>query len=174
MSLLLKHICWILYYSVAFYLPKSNAHITLGSKKIRAALAKGFIEREGRNVNIQRRVVLSRKTSIGDNSGIGINSVVQGPVNIGKDVMIGPECYIYTQNHEHSRTDIHMISQGYEKEKPVMIGDDVWIGSRVTILPGVNIGNGAIIGASSVVTKDVPDYAVVGGNPAKVLKYRNN
>ena len=56
--------------------------------------------------------------------------------------------------------------------KPVHIGNDVWLGSRVTILPGVNIGNGCIIGASAVVTKDVPDYAVVGGNPAKILKYR--
>ena len=53
-----------------------------------------------------------------------------------------------------------------------MIGDDVWIGSRVIILPGVTIGKGAIVGAGVVVTKDVPEYAIVGGNPAKVIKFR--
>lgn len=86
--------------------------------------------------------------------------------------MMGPQVFIYTQNHNHDRTDIPMIAQGYEEEKPVVIGDDVWIGSRVTILPGVHIGEGAIIGASSVVTKDVPAYSIVGGNPAKVIKSR--
>jgi maltose O-acetyltransferase len=65
-----------------------------------------------------------------------------------------------------------MCKQGFEEAKPVYIGDDVWIGGRVTILPGVHIGNGSVVGTGAVVTKDVPDYAVVGGVPAKVLKYR--
>lgn len=88
--------------------------------------------------------------------------------------MMGRECFIYTYNHETSRTDIPMQEQGGTTEKPVYIGNDVWIGSRVTILPGVTIGNGAIIGASAVVTKDVPPYAVACGNPAQVVKYRGN
>ncbi|MBR3611436.1 MAG: hypothetical protein IKL57_08290 [Oscillospiraceae bacterium] len=58
-------------------------------------------------------------------------------------------------------------------EKPVVIGKYVWIGARSTILPGVKIGDGAVIGAASVVTKDVPNGAVVGGNPARIIKYRN-
>lgn len=58
-------------------------------------------------------------------------------------------------------------------KKPVIIKDFVWCGANVTITPGVTIGEGAIIGAGSVVTKDVPDYAIVGGNPAKIIKYRN-
>lgn len=82
--------------------------------------------------------------------------------------MMGRECFIYTYNHETSRTDIPMQEQGKSVEKAVCIGDDVWIGSRVTILPGVTIGNGAIIGASLVVTKYVPPYAVVCGNPQKL------
>lgn len=96
-----------------------------------------------------------------------------GKVTIGDGVMIGPECFIYTLNHNISRTDIPMFKQGFAEPKPVTIADDVWIGSRVTILPGVHIGTGAVIGAGAVVSKSVPDYAVVVGNPAKIVKYRN-
>lgn len=66
-----------------------------------------------------------------------------------------------------------MNKQGFSEEKPVFIGNDVWIGGHVIILPGVNVGNGSIIGAGSVVTRDVPDYAIVGGNPAQIIKFRN-
>ncbi len=65
-----------------------------------------------------------------------------------------------------------MDQQGFAEEKPVVIEDDVWIGSRVTILPGVTIGRGSVVGAAAVVTKDVPPYSVVAGNPAKVVKTR--
>lgn len=91
---------------------------------------------------------------------------------IGKHVMMGPEVYIYTQNHDFSRMDIPMDQQGWSKERPVVIEDDVWIGSRVTILPGVVVGRGCVIGASAVVTKSCPPYSVVAGNPAKVVKLR--
>lgn len=95
-----------------------------------------------------------------------------GGGRIGSHVMMGPEVYIYTQNHNFSRIDIPMDQQGWTEEKPVTIDDDVWIGARVTILPGVIIGKGSIIGASAVVTKDVPPYSVVAGNPAVVVKKR--
>ena len=67
-----------------------------------------------------------------------------------------------------------MCKQGVRPEQPVYIGNDVWIGSRVTILPGVHVGNGVIIGTGAVVSKDIPDMAVVVGNPAYIVKYRNN
>lgn len=67
---------------------------------------------------------------------------------------------------------IPMFEQGYETDEPVIIGNDVWIGSRVTILPGARIGNGSIVGASAVVSKNVPEYCIVGGVPAKVIKKR--
>lgn len=65
-----------------------------------------------------------------------------------------------------------MNQQGFLPNQKVTIGDDAWIGTRVIILPGVSVGKGAIIGAGAVVTKDVPEYAVVAGVPAKVIKYR--
>lgn len=169
-----KIISYALYQTIAIYLPRSNAKLVgKAAKKIRAFLAKGFINHGGKNINLQRGAKFGRRISIGNRSGIGVKCVLQGPVEIGDDVMMGPEVYIYTQNHAHDRVDIPMIDQHYEQERPVVIEDDVWIGSRVTILPGVRVGKGAIIGASAVVTKDVPPYAVVGGNPAKVLKIRN-
>lgn len=154
-----------LYYCFGKFLPNS-------CKNIRSFLAKNFIERMGCNVNIQRGCIFSKKLSIGDNSGLGENSILQGKITIGNNVMMGRECYIYTTNHCHDSLDIPMIEQGYEKEREVIIDDDVWIGSRVTILPGVHVYQGAIIGASAVVTKDVEKYSIVAGNPAQKVKNR--
>ena len=140
----------------------------------RIKTAKKFVKSIGKDVNIEKGASVSETTVIGDRSGVGINANLHGPVIIGNDVMMGPECIIYTRNHSYLDTEIPMNQQGFSEIKEVVIGDDVWIGGRVIILPGVHIGKGAIIGAGAVVTKDVPNYAVVGGNPARILKYRNN
>ncbi len=87
--------------------------------------------------------------------------------------MMGPEVIVLTQHHKFDRLDIPMRQQGHKPYEPVIIGDDVWIGIRAIILPGVKIGKGAIIGAGAVVTKDVPEYAIVGGVPARVIKLRS-
>jgi maltose O-acetyltransferase len=81
---------------------------------------------------------------------------------------------ILTINHKYDRLDISMLEQGHQPPEPVIIADDVWIGTRAIILPGISIGRGAIIGAAAVVTKNVPEYAIVCGNPAKVVKYRTD
>lgn len=95
-----------------------------------------------------------------------------GACYIGNDVMMGPNCTIYTTNHKTDDINSTMRGQGFQEEKPVYIGNDVWIGGNVTILPGVKVGDHAILAACSVVTKDVPEWAVVAGNPAVVKKYR--
>jgi maltose O-acetyltransferase len=87
---------------------------------------------------------------------------------------MGPEVIVLTVSHKYDRLDIPMRQQGHNKPEPVIIGDDVWIGTRAIIMPGISVGKGAIIGASSVVTKDVPEYAIVCGNPAKVVKSRKD
>ena len=142
-------------------------------KIFRNFIVNNIIESMGKNVNIGKRVEISYGLSIGDNSGIGRDSIIASHVKIGSGVMMGPQCIIYTRNHKFSDVNIPMFKQGFSQVKPVEISDDVWIGARVIILPGVKIGKGAVIGAGSVVTKDVDEYAVVGGNPARVIKYRN-
>lgn len=155
-------------------LPGNNSPVKLGQKQLRAMFARMYLHGCGRNVDIEKKTRFSHRLCLGTNSGIGVGARLYGPVTIGDNVMMGPECWIYTQNHATADITRPMREQGPQPERPVVIGDDVWIGGRVTILPGVTIGSGVIIGAGSVVTKDVPDYAVVGGNPAKILKMRNS
>lgn len=110
--------------------------------------------------------------SIGDNSGIGRDSFILAPevVEIGENVMIGPQLIVYTANHGIARS-APMIDQPMVNA-PVKIGNDVWIGVRATILPGVIIGDGAVISAGAVVTKNVEPYTIVGGIPAKKIRER--
>lgn len=165
-------ISYAFYHMIAKHMPKSNAKITFGAKTLRRLCAKGMGVKCGKKVNIQKGAIFSNDLIIGDRSGVGVKSVISSKVTIGKDVMIGPECHIYTTYHDFSRLDVPMIEQGYKEPRPVVIEDDVWIGSRVTIMGGVTIGAHSVIGAGAVVTKSVPEYSVVGGNPAKILYNR--
>ena len=161
-----------LLYLGASHLPESFFWINIGQKQIRAFCGKLILSKCGKDVNIEKGAAFPSSVELGDNSGIGIRAQINGKVMIGKNVMMGPDVCVYAINHAFNRVDIPMNFQGFAPEKPVVIGDDVWIGARVIILPGVRIGTGAVIGAGAVVTKDVPDYAVVGGNPARILKMR--
>ena len=159
-------------YLGASHLPASFFWINIGQKQIRAFCGKLILEKCGKGVNIEKGANFPSSMELGDYSGIGIRAQINGKVIVGKNVMMGPDVCIYVRNHAFDRTDIPMNLQGFAPEKPVVIEDDVWIGARVIILPGVHIGTGAVLGAGAVVTKDVPDYAVVGGNPARILKMR--
>ena len=168
-----SHISHFLFVHFAVRLPCSKARVG-GEfyRRIRETLVKGYIDYCGNNVNIEPHCRFDYALKIGDYSGIGEHSELYGDITIGNDVMMGTNCLIYTVNHRFDDTSVPMRKQGNQDSKPVVIGNDVWIGGRVTILPGVHIGDGAVIGAGAVVTKDVPEFAVVGGNPAKILKYR--
>lgn len=168
-----SHISHCLFSHIAIKLPESVSRGGNIYKRIRASLAKNFIEYCGKNVNIEPYCRFDYALKIGNNSGIGKYSELYGDITIGENVMMGTNCIIYTRNHSFERIDIPMKEQGFQEVKPVIIENDVWIGGRVTILPGVYVGKGAILGAGSVITKDVPKYAIVGGNPAKIIKYRN-
>lgn len=169
-----KYISGIVYNLLFKRLPASTMPIFgKPSKCLRTCAVRNYIMACGKNINIERGATMTSKLLIGDNSGIGVNCICRGPIQIGDNVMMGPECVIITRNHAFSRVDIPMCEQGFQDEKPVIIGNDVWIGRRVMILPGVHIGDGAVIGAGSIVTKDVPSMAIVAGNPAKIKKYRS-
>lgn len=167
----------LLYYGFARYLP--DPPISSLGRTVRRQLCKSIFTYCGENVNIgkQANFGLGRDISIGSNSSIGpyaqiVGSGWGGTLTIGDNVMMGPEVVILLSEHNHERTDIPMNQQGV-RTTAVVIEDDVWIGMRSMILRGVTIGKGSIIGAGAVVTKDVPQYAIVGGIPAKVIKYRN-
>jgi maltose O-acetyltransferase len=113
--------------------------------------------------------------SIGDNVyfNVHVRLIAKGDasITIGKNVMIGSYTYIFTTQHTFERRDIPIRKQK-NIYKSIIIEDDCWIGTNVVILPGIKIKKGAIVGAGSVVTKDVPAYTIVGGVPAKIIKKR--
>ena len=162
----------LIYYSVAKHLPCSYSGIKIGQTALRRFCGKLMLEYCGKKVNIERNALFSQKVSLGDYSGIGVNAKIYGRCVIGDHVMMGEDCTVITRNHKHSRTDIPMMEQGFQEEKTVYIGNDVWIGDRVILLPGVHIGDGCIIGAGAVVTHDIPPYSIAAGVPAWVIKSR--
>ena len=107
--------------------------------------------------------------TIGDYSRIGIHCTVIGPVCIGHHVNLAQGITVTALNHNFEDTSKRIDEQGIST-KPVVIGDDVWIGANAVILPGVKIGTHSIVAAGAVVTKDVPKYSLVAGVPAKVIK----
>ena len=171
-----RWILLILYYGFAIHLPVSH-HWWWGfywSKYVRFFICCRLFRYVGKGINVERGAVFGtgEEIEIGDFSGLGVGCRVPGNVKIGSNVMMGPKVVVLGQNHRYDRVDIPMQMQGNIKARRVVIGDDVWLGTCVIILPGIEIGQGAVIGAGSVVTKDIPPYSVCAGNPARLIRYR--
>lgn len=175
-----SRICSVLYHLTGYLAPESYWFLRIGKRqfritwglKYRRFLAKRMIKECGREVNVERRASFSRNIHLGDYSGIGEGCHIGSGTYIGDHVMMGPEVVVYTRNHCIDRVDITMDQQGFQEMRPVHIGNDVWLGRRVMIMPGVTIGDGCVIGAGAVVAKDIPPYSVAVGNPARVVKTR--
>lgn len=166
---------FILFNWVAVYLPISYRPGGGLARCIRYMLGKRLFKSCGQRVNIERSNFIEQPwlLEIGDDSGIGVNSYIDGPVRIGKQVMMGPQVTIYRRNHNTAKIDIPMSEQGFGPFVPLEIEDDVWIGGHVIILPSVKkIGKGSVIAAGAVVVKDVLPFEVIGGNPGCVVKRR--
>lgn len=137
-----------------------HIHVTLHDKSV--LLHNVMIQGSG-------NLILGERSFIGQYSVIGVNELIQ----IGNDVMIAQNVSIRDTDHAFDRLDIPMNQQGITTA-PIIIGDDVWIGHGAIITKGINIGKGAIVAGGAVVTKDVPDYTIVGGVPAKIIKLRKH
>lgn len=162
----------VVYNMIGKHMPLSDSRYSLGSKRIRAWCGRRILTECGKNVNIEKGAVFAYDVKLGDNSGIGVNASISSGVTIGKDVMMGPECIILTTNHGMIDNGIPMWKQESSALRPVTIGNNCWIGSRVIILPGVTLGDGCVVGAGSVVTKSFDDNSIIAGNPAHFIKYR--
>lgn len=122
-------------------------------------------------VTIEYPENMSIGNGVGLNTGCWINA--SGGVTLGDNVIIGPNCVIHSANHRTDQLDAPIRLQGFNY-KEVRIEDDVWIGANTTVLSGISIGHGSIIGAGSVVTKNIPPLVVAAGNPARIIKSRKD
>jgi maltose O-acetyltransferase len=142
--------------------------------KVRYFFIKKIIKECGRDVIVKNNCYfgVGQRLKVGDRSQLGQNARLGGNITIGNDVLMGPDVVMMATSHAYDRVDIPINQQGSAEEQPITIGDDVWIGTRVIILPGCNIGEHSIIAAGSVVTKSCEPYSIIGGVPAKFIKKR--
>lgn len=130
----------------------------------------------GTGVNVKQHAYFGDGSTleVGNRAQIGANSRIDHDVSIGDDVVMGPDVAIMTASHEFENPSIPINQQGSTIRRPVRIGRDVWLGTRVVVLPGVEIGEGSVIGAGSVVAKSIPPFSVAVGVPAKVVRRRGD
>ena len=172
-----KFVCLLLYYGFAQYLPDSYCSIKfIGnlSNAIRVFFCKRIFFKCGHIRTINRKVQFGsgRFIEMGDESGIGARTQLPANTIIGNHSMIGRDSFILESNHRFDRIDIPINDQGSLPPKQTVIEDDVWIGVRCIFTPGRNVKKGTIIGMGSVVTKDFPEYSIIGGAPAKLIRSR--
>ena len=137
-------------------------------------LYKGVIIRPSSHVyagNNRSVIEFGEGTEIGNHSTISAHNAIL----FGKDVLTGPHVFVSDHNHEYTNPNMAISKQGVKCDKggKVTIGDGTWIGTNAVIVGNVNIGKHCVIGANSVVTKDIPDYCVAAGIPAKIIKKYN-
>lgn len=144
---------------------------------LRNSLCRKMLKRCGKNIRVSNNVwiVGADGIELDDNVSIARDSTLdgRGGLKIGSNSMIGFESIILSTSHRHDLLEIPMREQGLIK-KSTAIGEDVWMGCRVIILAGVSIGKKSIIGAGSIVSKNIPPYSIAAGNPIKILKSRKD
>lgn len=171
-----KGLLLFFYYGFAALLPMQPFPGFLLFYKIRRLLVKKIICKCGNNVIVKNRCYFGdgSRLVVGDRSQLGQNARLLGSIYIGSDVLMGPDVVIMATSHCFDSLALPINQQGSAEEKTVVIGNDVWIGTRVIILPGCKIGDHCIIGAGAIVTKSFPENTILAGNPAKAIRDRVN
>jgi len=170
----MKKLYLMIYYVILQHLPMQPMPGYRLYYRWRYFFVKRILRKCGKDVVVKNKCYFGdgSRLEVGDRSQLGQNSRLNGAITIGSDVLMGPDVIMMSTSHEFSRLDIPINQQKNAPEKPIIIGDDVWVGTRVIILPGVHIGSHSIIAAGAVVTKSFPDMSVVGGVPANLLSVR--
>ncbi|WP_308990368.1 DapH/DapD/GlmU-related protein [Mariniflexile litorale] len=168
----MKKISIIIYYLLAFNLPSYWFPGGFIYNGLRIFILKKFIK-IGKHSKIQKKVYVGSGNNVQIGNNCQINEFVRlDNVSIGNNVMIAREVVFLGKTHNSDSKGMPMSEQGFSDHFYSEVGDDVWIGLRTIVLPGLSIGKGAIVGAGSVVTKNIPPYTVWGGVPAKFIKNR--
>jgi len=169
----MKKLFLITYYLVIKNLPSSYFPFGKSFNYLRVGLLKRFFI-IGQHTTIESGFKFGMKDVliIGSHSQINEDVYIQSAI-IGNYVLIAQRVAILSVTHHFDSVIVPIRLQGSTKSSPVIIADDVWIGRNAIIMPGLIIGKGAVVAAGAVVTKDVPPYAIVGGVPAKIIKFRN-
>ncbi|MCD8081173.1 MAG: acyltransferase [Bacteroides sp.] len=170
-----RKILILMYYCLARYIPYRPFPLWKIGVAWRRWICKNLFKSVGEDIVVKNKAYFGdgRNIVMGKHSQLGVNCKVENDIVMGDYVLMGPDVVIYSSMHAYDDINTPIMEQGSKEIKPVHIGNDVWVGLRAVIMPGVTIGDHVIIGSCAVVTKDIPDYAVVGGVPAKVIRFRN-
>ncbi|GAA0750936.1 acyltransferase [Psychroflexus lacisalsi] len=168
----MKKIIFVFYLFFLKNTPEDYRPYAIFFPRLRSLAVRLYLKKCGKKLRVKSGAEISPNSVVGFDSELGTRCMVQSNVNIGNNVIMGPDVKIYSRNHKFDSLELPIQKQGknYYQTK---IGNDVWLGAHVIITAGCNVGNHVIIAAGAVVTEDIPDFAIVGGVPAKILKYRN-
>jgi maltose O-acetyltransferase len=172
----MKKIYLLVYYLIAQHLPMQPMPGWRLFERIRYFFVKKILKQCGNSVRVNSKCYFGdgSKLIVGDRTLLGLNARLGGKIRLGDDVIMGPDVILMAISHAYDRVDIPINTQGSTREREIIIGDDVWIGTRVVIMPGVHVGSHSIIGSGAVVTKSCKPYSIIGGVPAKIIKSRKD
>jgi maltose O-acetyltransferase len=171
----MKQLLLFVYYAFLQYLPMQPMPGFKFYYKIRYWVVKHLLAECGIDVIVKNKCYFGNgsKLKVGNYSQMGQNARLNGPITLGNYIMMGPDVVMMAITHDVSDLAKLMLDPTNPSiEKPIIIGNNVWIGTRVIIMPGVSIGDNSIIGAGAVVTKSFPANSIIGGVPAQFIKER--
>lgn len=168
----MKKVVFLIYLVFLKNTPEDYRPYAMFFPRLRGWAVGVYLSKCGKEPRVKSGAEISPNATLGDYSELGTRCMVQANVHIGNNVIMGPDIKIYSRNHKFNRLDIPIKDQGKNYHESY-IGNDVWLGANVVITAGCSVGDHVIVAAGSVVTKNIPDFAVVGGVPAKVIKFRD-